>query len=82
MVDNRKDRTHTAFGFRREGKKFGRLVEIGSGRLDEDRNHAHLFLDRLPLAGFTGYVFLAPNGEHPPVAAPQRPGEIDEEEDA
>jgi hypothetical protein len=83
MVDSRKDRTHVAFGFRREGKKFGRLVEIGTGRFDDDRKHAHLFLDRLPLGGFTGYVFLAPKGEPPPVRElkPQRPGQSGDDED-
>jgi hypothetical protein len=83
MADTSKVRTHTAYGFKREGKKFGRLLEIGTGRLDKERGHVHVFLDRLPLQGFTGYVFLAPLGEKPPVPElrPQRPGQADDDED-
>ncbi len=81
MADTGKVRTHAAFGYKREGKKFGRLVEIGTGRIDHERNQVHVFLDRMPLA-FTGYVFLAPKGEKPPEteARPQRPGQADDEE--
>jgi hypothetical protein len=77
MVGNNTPRTHVAYGFRREGKKSGRLIEIGTGRLDEDRDHVHIFLDRLPLGAFTGYVYLTPKGEAPPVfePKPQRPGQ-------
>jgi hypothetical protein len=83
MADNSKARTHTAWGFRREGKKFGRLLEIGTGRIDAERNEAHLYLDRLPLGSFSGFVLLAPAGEKPPIpeAKPQRPGHTDDDED-
>ena len=83
MADNHAVRTHIAYGFRREGKKSGRLIEIGTGRLDEDRNHVHIFLDRLPLGAFTGYVYLTPKGEHPPVfePKPQRPGQNDTDDE-
>ena len=85
MAGNHSERTHVAYCFRREGRKSGRLIEIGSGRLDEkNRNHVHIFLDRLPLGAFTGYVYLTPKGEAPPVfePKPQRPGQkdIDDEE--
>lgn len=77
MTDTTKARTHTAFTLQRVGKKFGRWLEIGGGRLDKDG--VHVFLDRLPVGGFTGYVRLCPIGEHPPLPQPepQRPGETD-----
>jgi hypothetical protein len=52
--NNNKARTHTAWTMQRVGKKFGRWLEIGGGRLDDDG--VHVFLDRLPVGGFTGYV--------------------------
>ena len=38
MADPLKPPTHKAFAFRREGKKmrFGRWLEIGTGRADKD----------------------------------------------
>jgi hypothetical protein len=78
MGDSHKERTHVAFGFRREGKKSGRLVEIGTGHFDADRTHAHLYLDRTPLNGFTGYIFLMPKGEKLPATPP--PQESDDED--
>jgi hypothetical protein len=61
------------------GKKLGPWLEIGSGRIDEDG--VQVFLDRLTIGGFTGYVRLVPRGEQPPLLQPQRPGpEGDEEE--
>jgi hypothetical protein len=66
----------------RIGKKLGRWLEVGSGRIDGDG--AHLFLDRLPIGGFTGYVRLTPQGSPPPLPQPQRPasaaGEDEDEE--
>jgi hypothetical protein len=59
-------RTHTAFALKREGKKSSRWLEIGAARLEKD-GVAHVFLDRLPVGGFNGYVYLAPAGAQPPV---------------
>jgi hypothetical protein len=73
MADNVKAPTHTAFAFRREGKKFGRWLEVGTGRVDKD-GLVHVFLDRTPIGGFTGYVRLSPIGVAPPLPEPQRPG--------
>jgi hypothetical protein len=38
MVENTKNKapTHTAFAFKREGRKFGRWLEIGVGRAEEE----------------------------------------------
>lgn len=74
MVETGKPaRTHAAFTVQKVGKKLGRWLEIGSGRIDPDG--VHLFLDRLPIGGFTGYVRLIPHGTEPPVPelSPRRP---------
>jgi hypothetical protein len=82
MADKRAPDTHTAFAARRIGKKVQHIkwVEIGTGRIDAD-GMAHVFLDRLPIGGFTGYVRLSPIGITPPpiTAEPVQPGEDDEE---
>jgi hypothetical protein len=63
--------THTAFALQRMGKKFTRLLEIGTARKDPD-DTMHVFLDRLPIGGFSGYVRLVPYGAEPTA---QRPAE-------
>jgi len=75
--------THTAYGFKREGRKFGRWLEIGTGRADEGAAGAiRVFLDRFTI-GFTGGVLLLPIGEEPPLpqSPPRRPGQIDEDDE-
>jgi hypothetical protein len=79
---NAKAATHTAFATKREGKrlKLLRWLEVGAARLDKD-GVMHVFLDRLPVGGFTGYVYLAPAGAPPPASdpQPQRPGDAEDE---
>jgi hypothetical protein len=59
MVDTTsKAPTHTAFAFKREGRKFGRWLEIGTARA-EGAGLIRVFLDRLPIGGFTGGVLLS-----------------------
>lgn len=79
MANSGKDFTHTAYAYRRTGKKHGRLLECGVGRIDADGT-AHVYLDRTPF-NFTGYVQLAPSGvtPEPPPEKPQRPGDDAEE---
>jgi len=60
-----KNHTHAAWAYQRTGKKHGRLLECGSGRMDLDRNAAHVVLTRLPIGGFSGYVQLLPIGTKP-----------------
>jgi hypothetical protein len=84
MANAGKELTHIAYAYRRTGKKHGRLLECGVGRIDDD-GKAHVHLDRTPINGFTGYVQLAPRGVTPDLVPekPQRPGETgdnDEEE--
>jgi hypothetical protein len=86
MADNKNDkpRTHTAWAIQQQRVRrmtLTRALEIGAGRIDDEG--AHLFLDRLPLGGFSGYVKLLPRGAEPMPAptSPQRPGEADDEEE-
>ena len=74
---NSRTPTHTAYAFRREGRKSGRWLEVGTARA-ETGNVIRVFLDRLPIGGFTGGVLLSPVGAEPP-AEPLRPGEDDNE---
>jgi hypothetical protein len=75
MTDTPKNHTHTAYGFGRIGKKSGRLLAVGTGYIDRDRDIAHVFMDRT-VFGWSGYVVLSPHGvKPPPPAEPQRPGD-------
>ena len=82
MTENPRPHTHTAFILKREGKrqKVGRWLECGIGRIGTD-GVVNVYLDRLPVGGFSGHVCLAPVGAKPPQPEPepQRPGEDDEE---
>jgi hypothetical protein len=82
MADASKTHTHTAYAYQRTGKKHGRLLEVGSGRIDLDRNVVHVTMNRQPIGGYTGYVMLAPIGTkpEPPQTRPQRPGEAGDDE--
>ena len=71
MTDG-KPPTHTAFALKREGKRYGRWLEIGRAR-QESTGVIHLFLDRIPVGGFNGYAYLAPIGAQPPPPEPERP---------
>jgi hypothetical protein len=86
MADSNDSRspTHTAYGFKREGRKFGRWLEIGTARTEgQVIAPIHVRLDRLPIGGFTGGVLLLPNGQEPPLPepTPRRPGSEDADED-
>ncbi len=81
MADN-KTPTHTAFVLRRERKKHGRWLEVGTAR-QESSGLMHLFLDRMPVGGFSGYVYISPKDTAPPAPEPFRPemAATDDEED-
>jgi hypothetical protein len=82
MKDVPKSHTHTAYAFQRTGKKHGRLLEVGSGRIDRDRDIAHVFMDRQPLGGYTGYVVLSPHGVKPSPSQMQPPHTSDGDDEA
>jgi hypothetical protein len=79
MADS-KAHTHTVFALKRENKRYGRWLEIGTAR-QESTGVIHVFLDRTPIGGFNGYAYLAPNGAEPPLPEPARPGPNSEVED-
>lgn len=79
MANVPKGHTHTAYAYQRLGKKHGRMLEIGSGRIDRDRDIAHVVMTRLPIGGFSGYVVLSPIGIKPEPSQPQRPDETGDE---
>ena len=72
--------THTAFALKREGKRHGRWLEIGTARQDST-GVIHAFLDRTPIGGFNGYVSFAPIGTAPPLPEPERPAHPSAEEE-
>jgi hypothetical protein len=83
MADNSNNKapTHTAFAFKREGRRFGRWLEIGVARAEDD-GMIRVFLDRLPIGGFSGGVMLSPIGVVPPLPEPppRRPGDVDDDD--
>jgi hypothetical protein len=79
-----KPATHTAYAVRRENpndplrrerRAKAYWMEVGSARIDTASNEHHVFLDRLPLGGFTGHIYLSPIGTKPPEleTQPERP---------
>jgi hypothetical protein len=82
MADTSKTPTHTAFALKRTTRRHGHWLEIGKARMDPDGG-AHVFLDRLPVGGFNGYVYLSPAGTPPPAvdAEPQRPARFGEDDE-
>ena len=79
---NNPTHTHTAYAFSRQSKKSGRMLECGTGRIDKERNIVHVFMNRTPIIGYTGYIVLAPAGMPPPQALPPAPETADENQDA
>ncbi len=78
MTDS-KAPTHTAYSLKREGKRYGRWLEVGNARQDAD-GIIHLFMDRMPIGGFNGYVFIASKGAEPEFPEPERPAQSSDEE--
>ena len=67
--------THGAYALRRESRTRSRWIEIGHARIEAGGNIHHVFLDRLPIGGFAGHVYLSPIGVTPPEIGlePERP---------
>jgi hypothetical protein len=74
-----KSPTHAAYALRKESRQRSRYIEIGHARIENTTNIHHIFLDRLPLGGFSGHIFLSPIGDKPadPEPQPERPGEVE-----
>jgi hypothetical protein len=84
----KKPLTHAAYALKRESRTAFRWLEIGMARIENDGTGSHhVYVDRLPVGGFTGRIHLSPIGVKPkdPEPKPQRPAEgqqpADEEED-
>ena len=67
-------------GVQRLGRKSGTLLEVGTGRIDADRNIAHVYMNRQPIGGYTGYVELASTGTKPPPVSEMQPMRPDDHE--
>ena len=69
--------THIAYALRKENRQRSRYIEIGHARIEKDGGIHHVFLDRLPIGGFAGHVFLSPIGTMlpEPEQQPDRPNE-------
>ena len=65
--------THAAFALRRENRITSRWIEIGHAHIESTDKIHHVFLDRLPIGGFTGHVCIVPLGGEPPEPGPERP---------
>ena len=85
MADNNDSNssTLTAYGFKREGRKSGRWIQIGKAVAEgQVIVPIRVRLDALTI-GFTGGLLLLPKGQEPPLPQPipQRPGSTDTDED-
>jgi hypothetical protein len=49
---------HTACTPKRESRSLSRYIEIGAARIDKHGDIHYVYLDRLPLGGFTGSDFI------------------------
>jgi hypothetical protein len=56
-----------------------RYIEIGHAHIEKDGEIHHVFLDRLPIGGFTGHIYISPANVKPPdpQPEPERPCEGD-----
>lgn len=70
-MTDKKACTHRAYALKREGQQV-RWLEIGVASMDITGKGCDIYLDRLPVGGFNGYIKVRPN-EAPPdeTAAPQ-----------
>jgi len=84
-MTDKKPRTHNAYVEKREGREVSRLIEIGTARIEKDGVGGHdVYLDRLPIGGFSGHIHLLPIGVKPPDPQSQakRPGQVSDEVDS
>jgi hypothetical protein len=72
--------THTAYTFRRVGRKSGCWEECGTARLDRNTGEMSIAVKMVPIGGFTGFVRCFPIGTTPPFE-PVRPGDDNDDGD-
>ena len=60
-MSEQKPLTHSAFAMKREGRAGYRWLEVGMARIESDgATGHHVYLDRMPIGGFTGHIYLSP----------------------
>ncbi len=73
-MSDKKPLTHSAFAKKREGRTAFRWIEIGAARIESDAAGGHnVYVDRLPIGGFSGHIYLSPIGTNPLALEPERP---------
>jgi hypothetical protein len=72
----KKPPTHTAFTLKRDSPAVaGEWLEIGNAVFERGTGDIHhVYLDRLPIRGFSGHVVLTPVGTKPEEPEAHRPG--------
>jgi hypothetical protein len=83
-MEQKKPLTHTAWARKREGRTAFRWLEVGVARIDHGGAGEHdIYVDRLPIGGFTGHIILSPLGSKPPEfeTQPSRPGQTSDNEE-
>lgn len=82
-MHDRRPHTHIAYAQKREGRTSYRWVEIGIARIESDGKDHDVYIDRLPIGGFTGRIHLSPVGTKPeaPPARPAHSGQTTAEEE-
>jgi hypothetical protein len=75
----KKPLTHTAYALKRETRTVFRWLEIGMAHIENSGTGNHdIYVDRLPIGGFSGHIHLSPIGVTPNVptqAQPVRPSD-------
>jgi hypothetical protein len=81
-MSDKKPLTHSAFARKREGRTAFRWIEIGAARIESDAAGGHnVYVDRLPIGGFSGHIYLLPIGAVPPAIEPERPSTQTQDEE-
>jgi hypothetical protein len=73
MPDTKTPTRYEAFALRRASRILSRWIEIGHAEGNGPGTIHHVFLDQLPIGGFTGHICLVPPGVAPPEPGPERP---------
>jgi hypothetical protein len=82
LMPDKQPPTHSAYALRRESRHRSRFIEIGHASIKGTPNGVHhVFLDRLPIGGFTGHITLSPVGVKPPDPEPHPDRPADDEGD-
>jgi len=80
--------THSAFAFQRIGRRYGVYREVGVARVpacphcgEAYNGPVKVFLNRVPIGGFSGGLLIETNGKAPPQIPPDHSAEREVNED-